>query len=82
VAENKPTILTPPPPSMNAACLYCGLIIRLDGDYIVLTDSGDWVGHAHSECQKIAETMAVEALSKTAFRLKFLRAPERADWKN
>jgi hypothetical protein len=49
---------------MEAACIYCGLIIDLDGDYVVLTDVGDWVGHAHDECQKIAETRAIEALCK------------------
>jgi hypothetical protein len=49
---------------MEAQCLYCGLIIDLDGDYVVLTDTGDWVGHAHNECQKIAETLAIEALCR------------------
>ena len=49
---------------MEAACVYCAKIVDLDGDYVVLTDADDWVGHAHSECQKIAETLAIEALCR------------------
>jgi hypothetical protein len=48
---------------MEAPCIYCRLIVDLDGDdYIVLTGSGEWAAYAHTECQKIAEILAVEAL--------------------
>ena len=46
---------------MEAQCLYCQLIVDLDGNCILLTDSGAWAAYAHQECQTIAETLAVEA---------------------
>ena len=50
---------------MTVQCIYCGILFDVDSaNYIVLTDSGDWVGHAHPECQKIAETLAIEALCR------------------
>jgi len=48
---------------MEAQCIYCRLIVDLDGDNcVVLSDSGDRAWYAHPECQVIAETLAVEAL--------------------
>jgi hypothetical protein len=40
-------------------CVYCRLPVNVQGDedFILLTDSKDWVGHAHCECQKIAEAL-------------------------
>jgi hypothetical protein len=49
---------------MEAPCIYCRLMVDLDADCIVLSDSGEWAAYAHPECQTIAETLAVEALQK------------------
>jgi hypothetical protein len=46
----------------NPDCIYCGETVALNGNYIAFTDSGDWLGHAHPECQEVAETLAIEAL--------------------
>jgi hypothetical protein len=57
-------------PMKNPPCIYCGLLIDLDStNYIVMTDSFDWVGHAHCECQVSAEILGIEALSKTNMRV-------------
>jgi hypothetical protein len=43
----------------DPVCVYCCLPVNVQGraDFILLTDSKDWIGHAHCECQKIAEAL-------------------------
>jgi hypothetical protein len=46
----------------NPICIYCLALIDLGGDYILMTDSGEGVWHAHIECSCLAITLASAAL--------------------
>ena len=43
-------------------CIYCLRAIDLDGPYILMTDSGEGVWHAHDECTCLGITLAASAL--------------------